>query len=431
MNVDAARSVADRYDAVRCALAGIAAVDPALLVERALTDYRLGPRVSLFAAGKAAASMTAAAVDALGPFLQRGVVIAPSPVSISGAPMVACHGGHPIPTEEGVRGAESLFQMVASLSADDVLLCLISGGASALITLPAEGLSLGDVRAVTLLLLRAGATIDELNCVRKHIDRLKGGRLATLAFPARLEALVLSDVVGDCMATIASGLTVPDPTTIADAVGVLETRGIRDAVPPAVRAHLDRGTDESPKAGDMRFSRARSRVIGSNAIAAEAARAHAEQLGYATRIVTTEMTGEARDVGSAIAKAVRDECDTLRKPVALIFGGETTVTVTGTGRGGRNQELALAAALELDGHRDVVVASVGTDGIDGPTDAAGAVADGATLARARDLNVGALAALANNNAYNFWNAVGGLVITGATGTNVMDLVVATARPATA
>lgn len=428
VRADAARLDSARSDAVRCALAGIAAVDPAALVEHALTGHRFGPRVSLFAAGKAAAAMATAAADMLGPFLRRGIVIAPTPVAIPGAPIVSYRGGHPMPTEEGVRGAQALMRMVDSLVADDVLLCLISGGASALATLPSEGLSLDDVRDVTRLLLRAGATVDELNCVRKHTDQLKGGRLAALVFPARVEALVLSDVVGDSLATIASGLTVPDPTTIADAIHVLQTHGIWDTVPRSIRTHLEHRADESPKPGDLRFSRSHSRVIGSNAIAADAARAQAEQLGYSARVVTTRMVGEAREIGAAIARAVRGECDALDRPAALIFGGETTVTVTGTGRGGRNQELALAAAIELDGDWDATVASVGTDGIDGPTDAAGAVADGCTMPRARELRQDAAAALANNDAYSFWSALGGLVITGATGTNVMDLVVATARP---
>lgn len=420
---------AARHDAVRCALAGIAAVDPGALVEGALTGHRFGPSVSLIAVGKAAAPMATAAADVLGPFLRRGIVIAPTQLSIPGAPIVSYRGGHPIPTDEGVHGAEAVVRMIESLLVDDVLLCLISGGASALLTLPAEGLTLEDVREVTQLLLRAGATIDQLNCVRKHIDRLKGGRLAALVFPARVEALILSDVVGDSLATIASGPTVPDPSTIADAIQVLHSCGVWPNTPPAIRAYLEQGTSESPKPGDMRFAHARSRVIGSNAIAAEAARAQAEQLGYAARIVTTSMVGEARDVGVTIAKEIRRECDALARPIALIFGGETTVRVTGTGRGGRNQELALGAALALDGDSGATVASIGTDGIDGPTDAAGAVAHGGTLARARELGVDALAALSNNDAYSFWDAVSGLVITGPTGTNVMDLVVATAKPA--
>lgn len=431
MSVAAARTDTRHNDAVRCALAAIAAVDPAALVEHALALHRFGPSVSLFAAGKAASAMVTSAVDVLGPYLQRGIVIAPSRVSVPGAPVVGYRGGHPIPTEEGMRGAQALLRMINPLVDDDVLLCLISGGASALATLPAEGLSLADVQRVTDLLLRAGAPIDELNCVRKHVDRLKGGRLAALAFPARVEALILSDVVGDSPATIASGLTVPDPTTVPDAIDVLRTRGVWNDTPPAVRAHLERGGDESPKPGDLRFAHARSRVIGSNAIAVESARACAERLGYAARIVTTAMAGEARAIGAAIARAARAECDAAGRPVALIYGGETTVTVLGNGRGGRNQELALGAAMELDGAPAVTVVAIATDGIDGPTDAAGAIADGATMSRARALGVDAHAALADNDAYTFWSRVGGLVTTGATGTNVMDVVVATARPATA
>lgn len=420
---------AARHDAVRCALAGVAAVNPADLVERALTGHRFGPHVSLLAVGKAAAPMALAAADILGPYLRRGIAIGPATFAIDDAPIMGYRGGHPIPTEEGLRGARALVRMIESLAADDVLLCLISGGASALMALPAEGISLDDIRELTRLLLRAGATIDELNCVRKHVDRLKGGRLAALAFPARVHALVLSDVVGDSLATIASGLTVPDPTTIADAIRVLRSRGIWSHIPPSIRTHLEHGGDESPKPGDMRFVHGRSRVIGSNAIAAEAARAHAEKLGYSARVVTTTMIGEARDMGVAIARAIRGECDALQKRSALIFGGETTVTVAGSGRGGRNQELALAAALELDGDWGVTVASVGTDGIDGPTDAAGAVADCTTASRARQLGIDALAALSDNDAYNFWQALDGLVMTGPTGTNVMDIVVATAEPA--
>lgn len=412
-------------------MAGIRAVDPGAIVERALTDQPLGPGVALFAAGKAAGPMATAAVEVLGPFLRRGVVIAPTPATIPGAPVVAYQGGHPIPNAEGVRGAEAAMRMVNALLADDLLLCLISGGASALATLPPHGLTLLDVQHTTELLLRAGATIDQINCVRKHTDSLKGGRLAVHAFPARVDALILSDVVGNSLATIASGLTVPDPTTTSDAIAVLHTLGLWHEVMPAVRHHLEHGRAESPKAGDIRFSHARSRIVGSNAIAADAARARAEELGYAARVVTTCMTGSAAETGAAIARElVRERADTGR-PVALIYGGETTVTVRGRGRGGRNQELALGAALELDGRAGVTVASVGTDGIDGPTNAAGAVADGDTLRRARQLSIDPRAALARNDSHDFWSRVGGLVVTGPTGTNVMDLVVATALPVTA
>lgn len=416
-----------QHDAVRCALAGIAAVDPTTLVERALTGHTFGPNVSLVAVGKAAGPMARAVAGILGPYLRRGVVIAPERIDISDAPLVAHRGGHPIPTVEGMRGAESVHRLVSALAADDVLLCAISGGASALMTLPAAGVSLDDVRDVTQQLLNAGASIDELNCVRKHLDRLKGGRLTALAFPARVEALVLSDVIGDSLTTIASGPTVPDPTTALDAIEVLRARGVWDTTPQRLRVHLESG-DESPKPGDMRFAEARTRIIGSNAIAVEAAAAHARTLGYDARVATTALAGEARDVGVRLAVeacAARERSDV---PLAFVYGGETTVTVTGDGLGGRNQELALGAALALQGCDGITVASVATDGIDGPTDAAGAVADGTTIARAAARGLDARRALESNDAYRFWSALGDAVMIGPTETNVMDLVVVTIRP---
>lgn len=422
-----ARRDAVHHDAVRCALAGIAAVDPATLIERALTGHTYGPNVSLVAIGKAAGAMAMAVADMLGPYLRRGIVIAPGAVRIPDAPVVAYRGGHPAPTDEGMRGAMAVHRLAGSLEADDVLLCALSGGASALATLPADGVALHDVRETARLLMHAGGTIDELNCVRKHLDRLKGGRLAALAFPARVEALVISDVIGDPIATIASGPTVPDPTTAAHARDVLRTRGVWDALPGTVRAHLE-GADESPKPGDMRFARARTRIIGSNTIAVAAAAAHARSLGYDARVVTTALEGEARDVGARLAAEARSLRESASTPTALVYGGETTVTVAGPGLGGRNQELALAAASELDGSDGITIAAIGTDGIDGPTDAAGAVADGTTLARAAERGLDARAALAANDSYRFWSALGDAVTTGPTGTNVMDLVIVTVRP---
>lgn len=415
------------HDAVRCALAGIAAVDPVVLVERALTGHSHGPNVSLVAVGKAAGGMAAAVADMLGPYLRRGIVIAPTAVSLPGAPIVAYCGGHPIPTSEGVRAAEAVHRLVGSLASEDVLLCAISGGASALMTLPPDDVPLDDVRDVTRLLLDSGATIDELNCVRKHLDRLKGGRLAALAFPARVEALVLSDVIGDPIATIASGPTVPDPTTVQDAIDVLLAHELWERISERVRDHLE-GAPESPKPGDMRFARTRTRIIGSNSMAAEGAAAHARSLGYDARIVTAALAGEAREAGARIASEALGARAGAAQPLALVYGGETTVTVTGAGLGGRNQELALAAAVALEGVDGVTVASIGTDGIDGPTDAAGAVADGTTVARATQRGLDARAALRDNDSYRFWTGLGDVVTTGPTGTNVMDLVIVTVMP---
>jgi glycerate 2-kinase len=420
-------SEAIRRDAVTCALAAIAAVDPGDLVRGALERYRIGGDVALVAVGKAAGTMMTAAAGILGERVQRGVAISPDPVKCADG--VSCYvGGHPVPNERGAEGARAVLALAESLGSGDTLLCLVSGGASSLMALPADGLTVADMASTTSLLLRAGASIQELNCVRKHLDKLKGGRLAATAFPARVVALVLSDVVGDSLTTIASGPTVADPTTVAEAIAALEARGIWDAVPDAVRAHLKRGTDESPKPGDPRLASAESHIIGSNVTAAEAACAQARALGYAARVVTTSMTGEASSVGAEIVRALRDEVARAGSRVALVYAGETTVTVRGSGVGGRNQELALGAAIEMDGASGMAVASLGTDGVDGPTDAAGAVADGESIRRARARGRDPVTALAANDTYNFWKSLGALVRTGPTGTNVMDIVVAAAVP---
>jgi glycerate-2-kinase len=419
-----------RRDAVTCALAGIAAVDPGDLVRRSLDQRAIHGNVTIIAVGKAAGPMASAALSVLGAAVSGGVLISPDPVQLS-PPLDRFVGGHPIPNERGAEGAREIEQIAHRLGASDTLLCLVSGGASSLMTLPAEGISIDEMASVTTLLLRAGATIHELNCVRKHLDRLKGGRLAAAAFPARVITLVLSDVVGDALSTIASGPTVGDPTTIADAIAVLESRHVWDRLPESVRGHLTTGTDESPKPGDARLARSDSYIIGSNVNAADAARAQAESLGYAARVVTVCLSGEAKIVGGDIVRDVRAEVAREKKPVALIYAGEPTVTVRGSGTGGRNQELVLGAAMAMDGTRGIALASLGTDGVDGPTDAAGAVADGESVSRARALNLDPSAALSANDTHAFWKALGALVRTGPTGTNVMDIVVALAVQPTA
>lgn len=422
--------------AVDCALAGIRAVDPYDITRDAVHSAQLTAPVSVVAVGKAARAMMRGALDAVGPQLARGIVIAPpagdmpdqkaATDSLNDARITSFLGGHPIPNEQGVTGARAIHDLASSLGAHDTLLCLISGGASALAMLPADGVSLADIQQLTSRLLRAGATIQELNCVRKHLDGLKGGRLARLAAPARLVAYVLSDVVGDPLDVIASGPTVPDPTTIADAVTILKSYDVWEDAPSSVRTHLQSANDESPKPGEEYFANTTTSIIGNNTRAALAARVHAESLGYDAAVTTVTMTGEAREVGDEIARhAIASK---VTRPTCLIYAGETTVTVTGTGSGGRNQELALGAALALQGHPGFSVASVGTDGIDGPTDAAGAVATSDTIDRAEAMGLDPRHALARNDAYPFWNALGDLVMTGPTGTNVMDLVVVTIDP---
>lgn len=414
-----------RRDAVTCALAGIAAVDPGDLVRRSLAERPVEGNITIVAVGKASGAMASAALAVLGPAVRAGVVISREPVQLSG-PITCFVGGHPVPNERGAAGAREIEEIAAALTADDTLLCLVSGGASALMALPADGISIDDMASVTTSLLRAGARIDELNCVRKHVDRLKGGRLAARAFPARVVTLVLSDVIGDDLSTIASGPTVADPTTVAQAISILKTRQVWDQIPESVRAHLIQGGDESPKPGDPRLARSDTHVVGSNVNAAEAARAQAASLGYAARVVTTSLSGEASKVGADIVRDIKAELEREKKNVALIFAGETTVTVRGTGTGGRNQELVLGAAIAMDGASGMTVASLGTDGIDGPTDVAGAVADGGSISRARALHLDPSAALAANDTHAFWKALGALVRTGPTGTNVMDIVVALA-----
>jgi glycerate-2-kinase len=295
-------------------------------------------------------------------------------------------------------------------------------------TYPALDISLSEIRSLTERLLRSGATINELNAVRKHLSAIKGGLMAKSAHPATVLSLILSDVVGDPLDTIASGPTSPDHTTFEDAIGVLKKRGIWDETTPSVRRHLEKGlsgeVEETPKAGDIIFDRVHNVVIGSNLTAAREAQRRAEELGYHSLLWSTSVEGEAKEVGMVFADIVKEivAADTpIKRPAVLIAGGETTVTVTGNGIGGRNQELALSASLEIAGY-DVAVAALATDGIDGPTDAAGAIVDGSTLKRADTMNMDALQFLADNDSYTFFSRLGDALLTGLTGTNVNDLI---------
>lgn len=437
-----------REHALSSIRAAIAAVDPERLARHWLTAHPTAldcrGRIHLVAVGKAAAGMVRGAMAAAGDRIARGVVIVPEGTRIDLPERFEVYrGGHPVPGEEGVRGARAVHDLARSLGEDDLFLTLLSGGGSSLMTLPPEGITLDDVRRTTDTLLRAGADIHQLNTVRKHLDRLKGGRLARAAQPAGTLALVLSDVVGDRLDTIASGPVTADPTTYADALQVLDRLGVADTVPDAVRHHLERGRageiDESPAPDDRAFERVEAHVIGNNRMAAEAAQAEAERLGYNAMILTTTITGEARDVGRMLAGIGVDILRTgtpLEPPACVIAGGETTVTVVGGGQGGRNQEVALGAAVALDellsgdepGEAErVLVAAVGTDGIDGPTDAAGALADGETVSRALQGGLDPDRFLADNDAHPFFQALGDLIETGPTGTNVMDLAVVLVR----
>ncbi|MDW8328194.1 MAG: glycerate kinase [Anaerolineales bacterium] len=436
-------------DLWRCARAALAAVDPRAAVRRYLQvepgpvtrlrldsgEWTLRPenRIVLVAVGKAAAPMAEAAAALLGPKLSAGIVVTKyghaAGVQLPST-LTLIEAGHPVPDANGLAGAHRITELAGGLSAGDLLLVLLSGGASALLPAPAPGLTLDDVQALTTLLLRAGATIAEINAVRKHTDRLKGGGLARLAQPASVIALILSDVVGDPLEVIASGPTVPDSTTFADVWAMLARYRLTEQLPSAIAAHLQAGLagtlPETPKPGDPLFERVTNVLVGSNRQAAQAALREAERLGYRPLLLGTFIEGEAREVGrvtAALAKSVRVHGDPLSPPACLVWGGETTVTVRGSGRGGRNQELALAAALALDGVPGVALMAFGTDGTDGPTDAAGGLVDGGTAARARALGLDLWQALADNNSYPALDALGALVKTGPTGTNVNDLLI--------
>jgi hydroxypyruvate reductase len=318
--------------------------------------------------------------------------------------------------------------MVSDAGEQDLVICIISGGGSALLAAPAGDISLKDKQEVTQLLLDSGATIHEMNTVRKHLSRVKGGGLARLAHPATVVSLILSDVIGDDLDVIASGPTVPDSSTFQHAEQILHTYNIWDRIPIAVQKHMEKGVkgeiEETPKPGDTAFQKDSWELVGTNLQALTAARREAERLGYHTIILSGMIegeTGEVAKVHTAIAKESARSGNPLSPPLCLLSGGETTVTIKGKGKGGRNQEFVLAAALAIEGEKNMVVLSGGTDGTDGPTDAAGAIADGDTLTRARAKGLDPWDHLQRNDSYPFFESLDDLLMTGPTRTNVMDV----------
>jgi hydroxypyruvate reductase len=336
--------------------------------------------------------------------------------------------GHPMPDRAGLEGAHQVIELARSCGERDLLLFVLSGGGSALLPCPAGGLTLADKQRTTEVLLKSGAGIKEINAVRRHISRLKGGRFAKLAAPAQVVSLILSDVVNDALEAIASGPTAPDPSTYADCLRITERYDAQREIPAAVMDLLERGAmgelDETPKASDPVFQRVHNVIVGGNRLALTAARQRAEALGYDALIASGAIEGESRVVAKAYSEHIKEMIRTKRpgsRPACVISGGETTVTVRGEGLGGRNQEFALAAAIEIDGLDGVVVLSGGSDGVDGPTDAAGGIVDGGTIPRARARNLDAATSLARNDSYHFLRATGDLLVTGPTLTNVMDV----------
>ncbi len=400
--------------------------------ENILSDYYTNKfkRLFVIGSGKAACQMGKAAEDFAMDIIKNGILItkyghcqppySPKKIDINEA-------GHPVPDENGVAATRKIINLTRELDEESLLLCLISGGGSALLVSPCKGILINEKQKVTELLLKAGASIEELNTVRKHISNVKGGRLAKLAYPAKIISLIISDVIGDRLDTIASGPTSPDLTTYQDAYKVIQNYGLIELIPASVLAHIQKGVQglitETPKMGDRVFSHVLNIIIGSNKKALEAARAEAEKLLYRAEIVTSEISGEARDVGIWLAnkaKEIKNSKGTNRS-ICFISGGETTVTVKGNGTGGRNMELALSFAIKIEGVDGITLLSAGTDGTDGPTDAAGAIVDGATITRAKARGLNPDNYLENNDSYTFFKETGDLFVTGPTGTNVMDI----------
>jgi len=393
-------------------------------------NYRLANirNILVVGCGKAAAKMAIAIEDLLGDRVSGGIVVVKYGYALSLERIKVVEAGHPIPDEAGVDGARQIIELVRTAGENDLVLFLVSGGGSALLPGPADGLTLAEKQRTTQMLLQSGATIQEVNAVRKHISKLKGGRFAKLVAPANCVSLILSDVIGDSLEAIASGPTVADSTTYGDCLEIVRRYGLTDKTPHAVVNLLRRGAegaiDETPKPSDAIFHKVQNVIIGSNRAALNGAERQAETFGYQTRVLSSSVEGESLTVAkshAALVKEIARSGQPLRRPACVISGGETTVTIRGDGLGGRNQEFALAAAVEIDGLDGVIVLSGGTDGTDGPTDAAGAIVDASTVQRGRARGLDAAAFLARNDSYHFLKATDDLLITGPTFTNVMDL----------
>jgi hydroxypyruvate reductase/glycerate 2-kinase len=418
--------------------AAIKEVDPYSLVllfkdkVRAAYQRTHAKKLLIIGFGKAVVAMGHAAEDSLFDIITEGILITKHGHFDKSLPLrklKVLEAGHPIPDEYGYAGTAEVVRLLQKADENTLVLCLISGGGSALLVSPCSGIDLQEKQTMSELLLRAGAEISELNTVRKHISAVKGGRLAELAYPARMISLILSDVIGDRLDVIASGPTAPDKTTFRDAYEVLEKYRLFDRIPESLRRIIGDGIKgripDTPKEGNPVFSVVENIIIGSNRIALNAAKQKAEEFGFGAEIISSELQGEAKEVGKWLAEKAKDIKESVKQggkaSRCIISGGETTVTVKGKGLGGRNMELALAFAMEVDGIDGIILLSAGTDGTDGPTDAAGAIVDGRTVETARTAGLDPEVYLNNNDSYNFFKKIDGLFITGPTGTNVMDV----------
>jgi glycerate 2-kinase len=399
--------------------AAIASAQPAICIPPHLPDPPKG-RLIVIGAGKASAAM-AQTVERHWPGELSGLVVTRYGYAVACERIEIVEAAHPVPDAAGMRAAERMLELVANLSEDDLVLCLISGGGSALLPLPAPGLTLAMKQDISKALLKSGATISEMNCVRRHLSAIKGGRLGAACHPAAVLTLLISDVPGDRPIDIASGPTVADPTTSADALDIVRRYGIE--LPPAVREHLESGRGESIKPGDPRLARATARTIATPQMALEAAAGIAREAGFAVHILGDAIEGEARDVGkvlAAVTQQVVSHGQPFKTPCILLSGGETTVTVRGAGRGGRNVEFLLSLAIALDGQPGVYGLAGDTDGVDGQEEIAGARFSPDTLSRAWEKGFSPKDVLSANDAHTFFTALGDSVVTGPTLTNVND-----------
>ena len=434
-----------RQDALKAVTAAISGANPELLTREALhthsstlqagharvdlSNYR---RILVIGGGKASAGMVAGLERVLGGWITAGAVNVPDYLKEkSPNPKIGFYPAtHPLPSQNGANGVKRMLSLIGTPAKNDLVICIVSGGASSMMPFPAPRLLLSEKRRVTQALLASGASIVETNIVRKHLSQIKGGRLAELLFPATILTLILSDVVGNRLEDIGSGPTAPDPSTYADAKQVLEKYGVWDMTPRPARLILENGVagriKETPKPGSSLFRRVSNVIIGDNSTACQAAAESLRHDGYRTRVPTTSLEGDARHAGRFLSRKLGElyrRRFSLGRPVALVIGGETTVAVKAKGKGGRNQELVLSASLGIDEMTNVLIASAGTDGVDGNTNAAGAIADGTTVRRGLKRGLSPEKYLAKNDSYSYFRKLGDLIRTGPTGTNVNDITI--------
>jgi len=430
-----------RGNAVKIFHQGLLAVEPGSAIKRSCKcegevlfignrKYKLSDINNIFVigAGKATAPMAKAIEDILGDHISSGIINVKYGHTSNLNSIRFIQAGHPVPDKNGIKGTNEILNLAASAKKNDLVLCLISGGGSALLVLPAEGITLKDKQDTIKILLSCGATIHEINKIRKHISNIKGGRLANAVYPAGMVSLILSDVVGDDLDVIASGPSVPDPSTFEECMKIFKKYKITENMPKAVVSHIRKGVSgkvtETPKQGNKIFKHTYNLIIAGNMEAINAARQKSNKMGYKTLVLSSMIEGETREVArvhTAIAKEILKTGNPITPPACILSGGETTVNITGSGLGGRNQEFVLAAAIDIVERKNIVVLSGGTDGGDGPTDAAGAMADSNTFKRAESMDLNPLTFLLNNDSYHFFKQLGDLIVTGPTNTNVMDL----------